>query len=333
MRVNARSNAGVIRMHEQTSVMVTGASGFVGGAILRALRASGRRFVAIGKRPAGAPADEVWDSAELLDRDAVAALMARHRPGALIHAAWARSRPGGLWDAPDNMAWRDAGMMLFEEFWQSGGRHVTACGSCAEYAPGDNPCREGVTPIAPQSLYGKAKAELHDMAAARAAPLGKTLAWARIFYLFGPNEAAARLVPSVIDSLLRGEPAKTASGLIRRDFALVDDIGEGIAALTDAGVSGAYNVASGEAIRLRDLITRIGTIMDRPDLIEIGALPDRAGEAPVIAADVTKIARDTGWQARTPLDEGLRRTIADRRSAFFSDDGLFSDDRQGPAQL
>ncbi len=320
-------------MHESAPVMITGASGFVGSAIVRALRptarSGGRPIVALGRRPADAPPDERWEQVDLLDPAAVDEVLARHRPATLIHAAWARSRRGGLWDAPDNDQWRDAGMALFESFWQAGGTQVVGCGSCAEYAASDTPCREDATPIAPQSRYGRAKAELHDMAAARAGALGVSLTWARIFYLFGPHEAAARLVPSVIDSLLRGEAARTGSGLVRRDFALIDDVGHGIAALAHKGASGAYNVASGEAIRLRDLVTRIGDIIGRPELIRIGALPDRPGEAPLIAADVTRIARDTGWQASTPLDEALRQTIAWRREHA----PIASDDGQRPAKL
>lgn len=330
MRVICLPFGGVIRMHEETLILVTGATGFVGSAVVRALRAGGRRFVALGKRPDDARDGEAWESIDLLNRDEVAALMARHRPAVLIHAAWARSRPGGMWDAPDNTEWRDAGLMLFDAFARAGGRHITACGSCAEYAPCDTPCVEGVTPVAPASLYGTAKAELHDRAATLCADRGLSLSWARIFYLFGPNEGAARLVPSVIDSLLRGETAETASGTIRRDFAFIDDVAGGLLALADAGVTGAYNVGSGDAIMLRDLVTRIGAIMGRPDLVAIGALPDRGGEAPLIAGDVSKIARDTGWHARTPLDEALRRTIDWRRSNGC---GVRSDDRQGPAKL
>ncbi|QNE05503.1 NAD-dependent epimerase/dehydratase family protein [Croceicoccus marinus] len=320
-------------MHQVAPVMVTGASGFVGRAVVRALRmvgrGSGRPVVALGTRPADAPRDEYWEPVDLLDPAAVQDVLARHRPAALIHAAWARSRAGGLWNAPDNMDWRDASMALFEAFWQAGGKHVVGCGSCAEYAISDDPCREDATPIAPESLYGQAKAQLHGMAAARAGALGGTLAWARIFYLFGPHEAAARLVPSVIDSLLRGEPALTGSGLTRRDFALIGDVGHGIASLAETGAIGAYNVASGEAVRLRDLVERIGAIMERLDLVRIGALPDRPDEAPLIAADVGKIARDTGWHARTPLDEALRQTIEWRREHAISR----SDDRKRPAKL
>lgn len=293
-------------------VIVTGASGFVGLAIVRALRRSGSDFVALGRRPGDAPEGERWIAVDLLDQAAIGRVLAEVRPGTLIHAAWARTRPGGLWNAPDNEQWRDAGMALFDAFWDAGGHGVVACGTCAEYAETAQPCVEGETPIAPASLYGKAKAQLHELAAARAAQRGVPLAWARLFYLFGPNEAAARLVPSVIDSLLAGQPARTGSGNTLRDFAFIDDVAGGIVALAQAGANGAYNVAQGEGIMLKDLIARIGAIMGREDLLEIGALPDRPGEAPAITADVGRIARDTGWHAATPLDEALRQTIASR---------------------
>lgn len=315
MRVIAPLFREVIRMREETSTMITGANGFVGRAVLRALRLAGRPVIALGERPCDAEPSEQWARIDLLDPAAVEAAMAQFRPQRLIHAAWARSRAGGLWDAPENADWRDASLALFDSFWRAGGDHVVACGTCAEYGSSAAPCHESNTPIAPASPYGKAKAELFERASSRASERGRRLAWARLFYLFGPHEAAARLVPSVIDSLLAGRCAKTGSGITRRDFAFVHDIGEAIAALSDTGVSGAYNVASGHGILLTDLVARIGTIMERPDLLAIGALPDRPGEAAAITADVRKIRRDTGWCARTSLDDALRQTIDWRRSA------------------
>ncbi|WP_066773136.1 NAD-dependent epimerase/dehydratase family protein [Croceicoccus mobilis] len=295
--------------------MVTGASGFVGRAVLRALRAQHRPVVAIGT-PFDTGADDgiAWDKFDLLDPAATRLAMARHRPDMLIHTAWARTRPGGLWNAEDNLAWTDAGMDLFESFWAEGGQQIVACGSCAEYGRSETPCREDVTPIAPTSIYGRAKAELATRALKRADALGMQLAWGRLFYLYGPHEARSRLVASVIDRLLAGKAAETTQGLVERDFSLSDDVGNGLVALGDAGAGGAFNIASGEAIALRDLTRKVGALMDAEDRLKIGALEDRPNEAPLIAADMAKTHAETGWQVKTPLEEGLARTIAWRRA-------------------
>lgn len=296
-------------MFSEPLIAVTGASGFVGSAIVRALRSAGRRFVAFGTPDAAAGPDESWERVDLTDREATRKSLRRHRPDAMIHAAWVRPSGGGLWHMEENFAWRDLSRDLFKVFWGEGGHQVVACGTCAEYAPTEADCREDTTPIAPDSLYGQAKAELHELAARDGAKAGGTLCWARLFYLYGPGEARSRLVPSVIGSLLANEPARTASGRAVRDFALVDDIAAGIVALVTAQARGAFNVASGAGIAQHSLVERIGDLMDRRDLLHIGALPDRPGEPPRIVADVARIAQATGWSARTSLDEGLRRTI------------------------
>lgn len=302
-------------MSDAALIAITGASGFIGSAVVRSLRSAGRRFVAFGSRPHDAQENgEAWESLDLLNAAAVRQAMAFHRPGILIHTAWARARAGGLWQMDENWAWRDSSLGLFDAFWAAGGRQVVSCGTCAEYAETGDDCVEGVTPLRPESIYGQAKAQLHETAAERAEQLGTILTWARLFYLFGPNEGPARLVPSVIDKLLAGIPAETGAGLVERDFALVDDVAAGLVALADNAPGGAYNVASGTGIRQRRLVELIGEIMDAADLLRIGALPDRPGEFPRIVADVSRIARDTGWTAGTSLEEGLRRTIAWRRS-------------------
>src|SRR5262249_33599981 len=81
-------------------------------------------------------------------------------------------------------------------------------------------------------------------------------------------------------------------------------------ALLDSTVSGPINIASGRAIRLMDIVTRIGQLMGRPDLIRLGAIPAAPTDTPLVVGDTTRLSSALGWQPRTDLDEGLRQTIA-----------------------
>ena len=98
-------------------------------------------------------------------------------------------------------------------------------GTCAEYEwEARGRFVEGQTPLVPQTLYGAAKHGLGVVAQAYARQEGLSLAWGRIFFTFGPGEAAGRLVPSVARALLRGEEAPVTQGAQIRDFLAVDEL-------------------------------------------------------------------------------------------------------------
>ena len=296
-------------------IAVTGASGFVGRAVVDALKRQGSRILALGN-PASAPdLDGVeWVPVDLLDPSTVKAAFAQHKPGALVHAAWARSEGAGLWNLEANWAWRDASAALLRSFWEETGGHVVACGTCAEYnPPPEGNCIEDVTPIAPTSIYGRAKAELADRTRKDAQALGGSIAWARLFYLFGKHEAPTRLVPQVIDRLLAGGIAEIGSGCAVRDFGYVSDIGASLVALLNSGESGTFNVATGSGISIASLVNRIGHALGKSDRIALGALPDRPDEPPRIVADITRLREATGWSPSFDLASELSETIEWRK--------------------
>ena len=165
-------------------------------------------------------------------------------------------------------------------------------GTCAEYEWGARGrFVERQTPLVPQTLYGAAKHGLGVVAQAYARQEGLSLAWGRIFFTFGPGEAAGRLVPSVARALLRGEEAPVTHGAQVRDFLAVDELAAAFVALLESPVEGAVNVASGEPIALRQLVAMVGEAAGRPDLIRYGAITPRPGEPAEIVADVHRLQR------------------------------------------
>jgi nucleoside-diphosphate-sugar epimerase len=134
-------------------------------------------------------------------------------------------------------------------------------------------------------------------------------AWGRVFFLYGPGEHPDRLVAYVIRSLLGGRPARCASGKPVRDFMHVQDVAGAFVSLLDSEVQGPVNIASGQGVPLCDMVRRIADIQGKPNLVELGAIPDRPDEPASLVADVRRLRDEVGFAPTFTLDDGLAQTI------------------------
>jgi nucleoside-diphosphate-sugar epimerase len=133
-------------------------------------------------------------------------------------------------------------------------------------------------------------------------------AWPRVFFVYGPNEHPLRLVPSVVTSVLRGEQARCSHGRQVRDYLHVSDVASALVTILDSDLQGAVNVSSGHATRLRDISLAIGQRLGRPELIQLGALPVRPNDVPLVIGANERL-RNLGWRPHFDLESGLRHTI------------------------
>src|SRR5207248_2510723 len=152
------------------------------------------------------------------------------------------------------------------------------------------------SPLRPATLYGVSKDALRRVGAAFASESSFELAWARLFFLYGPGEASTRLVPSVILPLLEGKRAETTIGSQVRDFMHVEDAARALVALAESDVTGPINIASGDGVPVAEVVDVIGALTERPDLLDRGARPMPAGEPPRIVADVGRLEREVGFK-------------------------------------
>lgn len=273
-----------------------------------------------------------WHHADLLAPESAAALMHELRPSHLLHAAW-YMQPGSLWSADQNLDWVQASLRLLRAFGEVQGRRVVITGSCTEYAwEGDTHCVEDApaaagedrgagasavpagrvappTRVIPATLYGTAKHALHVVAEHWAPLRGVSLAWARIFFAYGPHEHPDRLASGVARALLRGEEARCTSGTQVRDYLYTPDLGRALTALLGSEAIGAVNVASGEPARVADLVMAIAAAAGRPELVRLGALPQRSHDPERLTADVRRLREEVGWRPSIGLREGAARTV------------------------
>jgi nucleoside-diphosphate-sugar epimerase len=140
--------------------------------------------------------------------------------------------------------------------------------------------------------------------------MGFELAWGRIFQPYGPYEYPARLVPSVIRSLLNDEPARCTHGNQVRDFLYVADVADAFAALLDSGVTGCVNIGSGEPVSIKELVMQIARHLGKENEVRFGALPAREDESPFIVADTGRLMKEVQWRQRYSLEKGVMETIS-----------------------
>lgn len=279
-------------------VLLTGGGGFIGRHVVGPLRSRGFEVVA----PRSAEID-------LLSRGGPARAMARAKPTHLLHLAW-YAEHGRFWTAHENLRWVDGTLRLLEAFAAAGGARAVVAGTCAEYAwCVEDDLREDTTPLRPATLYGAAKHATHTAGAALCAQEGVELAWGRVFFLHGPGEHPQRLVPSVAGALAAGRPAETSSGTQILDILHVSDVAGAFAALLGSDVVGAVNVASGEGHSIRAIVEALAETAGRPDLLRLGALPDRPGDPARLVGDATRLRGEVGWRPTLGFEEGLAATL------------------------
>jgi nucleoside-diphosphate-sugar epimerase len=287
-------------------ILLTGATGFIGREVVRPLLATGAEIHVLGRTDPGVPGVRHHPVDLLGDTDlaAVRAIGATH----LVHLAW-NAEPG-FWTAPENQDWVAASIRLVRAFAAGGGRRAVVAGSCAEYGWGPSRLDESASPIAPATPYGTAKAALHAQLAEAAPELGLSLAWARIFFPYGPRERPQRLLGTLLDVMRRGGAAHFSAGHQRRDFIHVEDAAAAIAAILAAPIEGAVNVASGTAVEVRRFVEMAAEIAGMMDRVVFSSQPLPAGEPPVIEGAIERLVGGTVYRPGFTLADGLADAIA-----------------------
>jgi nucleoside-diphosphate-sugar epimerase len=255
-------------------ILLTGASGFVGRQIGKALLARGHDVVLVlrpgGLERSGFPADR-WRVIETDDLFAESAdWWAEHLDGVdtIIHAAW-YVEPGKYLDSPLNIDCARGSLRLAEAAVRAGVRHLIGIGTCFEYRL-PNAEITADSEVGPVTLYAAAKLALYEMLKRRLTGTDVDFTWARLFYLFGEGEHPARLFPMLHRKLAASEQVTLSSGDKIRDFLDVAEAGELIATLAETGQTGIANICSGRPVTIRAVAEEIADLYGRRDLLEFG---------------------------------------------------------------
>jgi len=271
-----------------TRFLVTGATGFIGSAVLRRLDADGRDVVAPGSSELNLLTATEDQLSTFVDEVGVTHC---------IHCAWYTNHSDYLVHEI-NRDWLAASLRLARA---CKAIRFVGLGTCLEYdLSAGEPCVEGETPLAPDTLYARCK---HDLFEA----LAGDFAWARVFFVYGPGDRAGRLVPGMLEQFAHGERAGPKFGGLRRDYIHVDDLARQIIRIARSQAQGAINTGSGEAPTLANIFTAGARAFGRPELAQ--ANDETGNQPPLIQPDMARFELEIGdLQART-IEQGLRDLV------------------------
>lgn len=288
-------------------VLITGASGFIGRQVTREMIARGYTVYAPSIAPV-LPETKglVQVEMDLFDRSSLHAYLQKERFENLIHLAWYSGPKCHM--SPCNIQWLELSMELLQAFADNGGKKFLGAGSVSEYDFSYGLLREKYTPLTNPSLYGQAKAALYNVGRVFCRQTNIDFKWARIFNLYGPYERAARLMPSVICSMLKGEDVKVSPCTKFLDYLHVYDTARGIAMLFDSSVQDAVNISSGQPVQLRWIVEEIARLTGFKGNILWGAMAENFAD-PVLVGENTRLTQEVGWTPEFTLQSGLQQTI------------------------
>ncbi len=291
-------------------VVVTGGAGFIGRHTLDPLIKHGDDVHVVVQSMTPCTHQNVTVHRQnLLDTSQHRRLMEEIKPTHLIHTAW-YTKNSLFWDAIDNIDWMVATLSLASAFFSVGGTRLLGLGTCAEYDWQEGLCIEGKTLENPSTFYGKVKKSTYECLTAMAKKCSASVAWARVFFPYGPGEDKVRLIPHVITNLLCGNEAKCTHGEQIRDFLHVADVGRALVAVLNSDVVGPINIGSGNPVKIKDLVQQLADLLGEEDLVKLGAIANPLNSPAMIVADTARLNNEVGWMPDLSLHEGLLNTIS-----------------------
>ena len=334
-------------------VLVTGAAGFIGGAVVRRLLERGERVVGLDNlnayydpalkrarlgqlQAAAQPGQFRLEELDVADGPALAALVAAEAPDRMIHLA---AQAGVRYSIDNPAVYIQSNLVGFgsvlEACRHQGVAHLVYASSSSVYGGNRQmPFTEQHPVNHPVSLYAATKKANELMAHTYSHLYGLPATGLRFFTVYGPWGRPDMAPMLFARAILAGEPIKVFNqGQMQRDFTYIDDIAEGVIRCLDKPATAdpdfdplhpnpataavphrLFNIGNSQPIPLLRFIEVLEQALGRDAIRDLQ--PMQPGDVPATAADTSALEAWVGFRPTTPIEAGVEQFAAWYRGYF-----------------
>ncbi len=301
-------------------ILVTGGTGFLGGAVLDELILRGAQPFAAARKPPPEFLEKYRDkivpiAIDLLDQPGLRQVLKTLQPDKIVHLAGVSGRKTNGNDSLEKINF-EAAARLLELAHETRVERIIIIGTADEYGFQTAPLSERL-PTEPVSDYAVSKNKAVKYALALHEKYRLPVVILRPFTVYGSGQPPSMFVSQAVECAVKNVVFEMSKGIQKRDLVFVTDFADAMMrALKTENIEGEiFNVGSGEAIALRDLAEKIWNLAGADlDRLKIGARQTNRNELHDTRADISKIKKTMGWKPEISIDEGLKNVIESRRT-------------------
>ena len=305
------------------SVLVTGAGGFIGRAVLRAIAAEGYAVWAhLGPPGAAVPPTPSGVSSAYAEIDDPRAILAlTENVQAIVHLAGPPSVAGSFHDP---LAYARAHCLGTANVLAACGAHrvrrLVYVSSAEVYGrPERNPVTEQA-PFAPLSPYAAMKVAAEELVRIYSANDGLDALVLRPFSVIGPPVSPHSVLWTILRQAFTKGVVSVQAPEVIRDYVFVDDVADAIKKCLNININTkfrTYNIGTGVGTSVQELAQTVLRLLAKDPVVRATGTMDRpkVSDIPQLIADTRRAAEELGWRPRVPLTAALQGIIDDYRKS------------------
>lgn len=306
------------------TVLVTGGAGFIGSRVVPRLQAKGARVIVVDNGYVGMPLPEASDDVvpvdvDIRDQAAIAAVLAEHKPDAILHLAAVHHIP--TCEQKPHLAF-DVNVLgtqsLLDGAAAAGVANIVFASSGAVYRWDEGSLDEERTQTGATDVYSITKLSNEYQIVGWAGRTGARAHIARLFNTIGTGDPNGHLIPDILTQIGTGEAqpvVKLGNTKPKRDYIYVDDVADGFVALLEGLPEGKdveyFNLCTGNELTVAELVGLMGELMGVDVQIESDPSRFRKIDRLQQLGDPTKLTSRRNWKSQWNARRALAKIMGD----------------------